>query len=178
MNQHETDNQAINKVFPQADYQSSLERQQKICADLRVENSAIRARVEELEQYVANLTRCPDCVDGNACLPGGCGIEGCERCGKPCLTCNGSCEIDPRGLYKAARARVEELEAARKWISVKEREPNEKFVLACGPRTDGETGMWRCAAACLGGGDFRDGWGNSLNATHWLPLPAAPKGGE
>ena len=37
--------------------------------------------------------RCPDCVDGGACLPGGCGVAGCTRCGKPCPTCNGSCEV-------------------------------------------------------------------------------------
>lgn len=37
--------------------------------------------------------KCPDCHDGGACLPGGCGVEGCERCGKPCPTCGGSCEV-------------------------------------------------------------------------------------
>lgn len=37
--------------------------------------------------------KCPDCHDGGACLPGGCGVLGCERCGKPCPTCGGSCEV-------------------------------------------------------------------------------------
>lgn len=37
--------------------------------------------------------KCPDCHDGGACLPGGCGVEGCERCGKQCPTCGGSCEV-------------------------------------------------------------------------------------
>ncbi len=47
------------------------------------------ATIEELET-------CPDCYDGGACLPGGCGVPGCARCGKPCPTCNGSCEARAR----------------------------------------------------------------------------------
>ena len=36
---------------------------------------------------------CPDCADGGACLPGGCGIPGCLKCGKLCPTCKGTCEL-------------------------------------------------------------------------------------
>jgi hypothetical protein len=39
--------------------------------------------------------RCPDCYDGGACLPGGCGVPGCKRCGKLCPTCDGTCEVRP-----------------------------------------------------------------------------------
>lgn len=48
---------------------------------------------EYRESYAPDTTRCPDCYDGGACLPGGCGIEGCTRCGKMCPTCNGTCEV-------------------------------------------------------------------------------------
>jgi hypothetical protein len=68
------------------------------------------ARIAELEDEDDALTArlaCPDCHDGGACLPGGCGVEGCERCGKPCSTCNGSCDVEPAKLV----ARVKELEA-------------------------------------------------------------------
>lgn len=67
------------------------------------------ARITEIESDNGVLTArlaCPDCHDGGACLPGGCGVEGCERCGKPCPTCNGSCELDPAKLL----ARIAELE--------------------------------------------------------------------
>jgi hypothetical protein len=37
--------------------------------------------------------KCPDCYDGNACMPGGCGVPGCKNCGKPCPTCGGTCEV-------------------------------------------------------------------------------------
>ena len=41
----------------------------------------------------ATMDRCPDCYDGGACMPGGCGVDDCPRCGKVCPTCKGSCEI-------------------------------------------------------------------------------------
>ena len=43
--------------------------------------------------FSPGMMRCPDCHDGGACLPGGCGIDDCPRCGKPCPSCNGSCEV-------------------------------------------------------------------------------------
>lgn len=36
---------------------------------------------------------CVHCSDGGACLPGGCGVPGCERCGKACPYCKGTCEV-------------------------------------------------------------------------------------
>lgn len=54
------------------------------------------ARFEPLVEEVENtpgMKPCPDCYDGEACLPGGCGIDDCPWCGKPCPTCGGSCEV-------------------------------------------------------------------------------------
>jgi hypothetical protein len=36
---------------------------------------------------------CPACLDGGACMPGGCGVDGCKWCGKPCPRCGGTCEV-------------------------------------------------------------------------------------
>jgi len=45
-----------------------------------------------------DAVECPDCYDGGACLPGGCGAPGCQRCGKPCPTCNGTHEVSRAAL--------------------------------------------------------------------------------
>jgi len=50
----------------------------------------------------SDARECPDCYDGGACLPGGCGIDGCERCGKMCPTCNGSHELPASPPYETA----------------------------------------------------------------------------
>lgn len=68
---------------------------------LSAENVEAVVKPEELADLVRvyrlyrefETVPCPNCYDGGACLPGGCGAPGCERCGKMCPTCNGTCEI-------------------------------------------------------------------------------------
>lgn len=70
-----------------------------------------------LDDEPSDLIHCPDCYDGGACLPGGCGVDGCERCGKDCPTCGGSCEVMATKIVAqrtAAQLRAEFAEAKLK----------------------------------------------------------------
>lgn len=66
---------------------------------------------------------CPHCYDGGACLPGGCGVDGCERCGKPCPTCEGTHELDATTVAKQLAQRDHQLDALRRVVA---------RTLACG----------------------------------------------
>lgn len=78
------------------------------------------------EHARAPLEACPDCHDGSACLPGGCGVEGCERCGQACPTCGGSCEIDPAKLLLRVRALKTENKKLTEAISAFQKAWNEE----------------------------------------------------
>lgn len=90
----------------------------EILNNLTFQSTAERATGRVLIEAIADAgaftdgtVRCPDCHDGGACLPGGCGVPGCTRCGKACPTCNGSCEVawPYRPVATCSKARAEEI---------------------------------------------------------------------
>lgn len=44
-------------------------------------------------EYAPGYGPCGHCYDGSACLPGGCGVTNCKRCGEACPHCKGTCEL-------------------------------------------------------------------------------------
>lgn len=58
------------------------------------------------ETYESPADACPHCYDGGACLPGGCGIDGCDRCGKLCPHCNGTCVLPAEATRYCAECRA------------------------------------------------------------------------
>ena len=75
--------------------------------------------------------------------------------------------------YKAALTLAIEALKADRWISVKDRLPEEIGYppVICGHTTD----IWTDAAVVNGGRQFIGSDGCEIFPTHWMPLPEPPK---
>lgn len=63
-------------------------------------------------------------------------------------------------------------EKAVAWISIKERMPDEQFILMAGTASDGVA--WRDVGVYRGDGQFVDKYSSDSFPTHWTHLPVFP----
>lgn len=92
----------------------TLTREEGRAIDAQERAESAEARVKELEGALDTRAQtgrrdCPDCIDGSACAPGGCGAVDCESCGQPCPTCGGTTWVQTDG--KRDDARITDLES-------------------------------------------------------------------
>jgi hypothetical protein len=82
-----------------------------------------------------------------------------------------------RDLLIDCRAEIARLREERRWIPVGERLPDRyrSVIVALTPDIRGKVEV--CEAAHYEGSDFETEYG-VYECSHWMPLPAPPKGGE